>query len=82
MPDEAWDARRRAALLPDVRLFAGLPPPAIADLASRLREAEDRILDLQTEDVESRIARTLLRLASSSTPKNASAAARVSRFAP
>ena len=171
MPDEAWDAPRRAALLAQVSLFAGIPPPAIDDLAtrfkpravaragfiflegapagtlhlvadgrvkivrettggkqvilrlihpgepfglsgiwggatypataqaldrvvllqlpvrelrellaahpsialalidelaSRLREAEGRILDLQTEGVESRIARTLLRLASAS----------------
>lgn len=36
----------------------------IADLAARLREAEARILDLGTEGVEARIARSLLRLAS------------------
>ena len=54
-------------------LLASHPPIALAlidELASRLREAEGRILDLQTEGVESRLARTLLRLASpaSSTP--------------
>lgn len=37
----------------------------IRDLGSRLRQAEGRILDLQTERVEQRIARTLLRLAGS-----------------
>src|SRR6266508_3465585 len=33
----SWDVHRRAALLGGVRLFAGLPPPAIQDLATRFR---------------------------------------------
>jgi CRP-like cAMP-binding protein len=47
------------------RLLATHPPLAlavIADLGSRLREAEARILDLETEGVEARLARALLRL--------------------
>jgi len=37
MPTDRWDARQRASLLAGVRLFAGLPPPALADLAARFR---------------------------------------------
>jgi CRP-like cAMP-binding protein len=47
------------------RLFATHPPLALAvitDLGTRLREAEARILDLETEGVEARLARALLRL--------------------
>lgn len=52
--------------VPDfARLLAAHPPLALAvisDLGSRLREAEARILDLETEGVEARLARALLRL--------------------
>jgi CRP-like cAMP-binding protein len=47
------------------RLLATHTPLAlavIADLGTRLREAEARILDLETEGVEARLARALLRL--------------------
>lgn len=47
------------------RLLATHPTLAlavIADLGTRLREAEARILDLETADVEARLARALLRL--------------------
>ena len=48
------------------RLLANHPALAlavIADLGGRLREAEARILDLETAEVEARLARALLRLA-------------------
>jgi CRP-like cAMP-binding protein len=48
------------------QLMATEPPLAhavVRDLSSRLREAEDRIRALQTERVERRLARALLRLA-------------------
>ena len=45
----------------------------IADLGARLREAEARILDLETEGVEARLARALLRLAGP-TPEGATLA--------
>lgn len=47
------------------RLLARHPDLALAvigDLGARLREAEARILDLETEGVEARLARALLRL--------------------
>jgi CRP-like cAMP-binding protein len=52
-----------------VNLVATQPDFAMAmiqELAGRLREAENRISELQAERVERRIARTLLRLASKS----------------
>lgn len=53
------------------RLMTAHAPLALAmitDLGARLREAEARILDLETEGVEARLARALLRLAAQSQP--------------
>ena len=52
-------------------LVAGYPAVALAvvrELGARLRDAEARIRELQTERVERRIARTLLRLAGDAHP--------------
>jgi len=48
-----------------------LSTAVIQELGARLREAEDRILELQTERVERRIARVLLRLANKTGVKTA-----------
>lgn len=52
-------AREFARLL---AIYPALALAVIADLGARLREAEARILDLETAEVEARLARALLRL--------------------
>src|SRR5918994_2558776 len=37
MPAQPWDARRRSTLLQGLKLFTGLPPTVVADLAKRFR---------------------------------------------
>ncbi len=53
----AWEFTRLLGAHPALALAV------IGDLGARLREAEARILDLETEGVEARLARALLRLA-------------------
>jgi CRP-like cAMP-binding protein len=61
-------ARQFTALLAQ---YPELAMAVIHGLADRLREAEARVLDLQTERVEQRMARALLRLAGATGPVSA-----------